>query len=597
MHDGLTGSELLILEALADGASACKRTNVFEPERKALAMRLDGKFLSDDDHFREEPFGVFFAIGQGFQAFHVRFRDVARGGMRLVRPRSDLQYARELDRMYEEAYGLAFAQQLKNKDIPEGGAKAVLLTTPGKCATQAAKAFVDSLLDLICSPAEQEFLFLGPDENVSGELIDWIVQRAKDRGYPMARAFMSSKPAAGINHKEYGVTSEGVIVFLEEALKAVGIDPRKDCFSVKITGGPDGDVAGNALKIIHREFGERVSVVGIADGSGCLEDESGLCWKELLNLVEKSLPVSEFDSALLGVSGRKRLVDDPDGAVQRDSMHHRVYADAFIPAGGRPRTMDESNWKRYLSDSGQPMSKVLVEGANLFVTPEARERLMEAGLLIVKDSSANKCGVICSSFEILASMLLTEDEFLERKEAFVRQVIERLRHLARREALLLFEEHRLKPSRSLQELSVEISTVMTRVADELMKEQDLVDSAWSDFCEELLSDYLPEAVREVSLERLNQLPSVYRAQVVATVLSRDLVYEQGIDFGAELSGLNLLEVIGAMIEEKERRRKLLLDLESSAFQGKDELAALLFHGLNLRSFLSNRVASAPAGTA
>ena len=44
--------------------------------------------------------------------------------------------------------------------------------------------------------------------------INWIVRRAAERGYPIPSAFMSSKPDAGINHKTYGVTSEGVQVGL-----------------------------------------------------------------------------------------------------------------------------------------------------------------------------------------------------------------------------------------------------------------------------------------------------------------------------------------------------------------------------------------------
>ena len=39
--------------------------------------------------------------------------------------------------------------------------------------------------------------------------IDWVIKRAAQRGYDTPAAFMSSKPRAGINHKEYGVTSEG----------------------------------------------------------------------------------------------------------------------------------------------------------------------------------------------------------------------------------------------------------------------------------------------------------------------------------------------------------------------------------------------------
>ena len=55
---------------------------------------------------------------------------------------------------------------------------------------------------------------------------------------------MSSKPGAGINHKAYGVTSEGVNVFLREALRRQGLDPARQRFRVVLTGGPDGDVAG-----------------------------------------------------------------------------------------------------------------------------------------------------------------------------------------------------------------------------------------------------------------------------------------------------------------------------------------------------------------
>ena len=76
---------------------------------------------------------------------------------------------------------------------------------------------------------------------------------------------MSSKPGNGINHKEFGVTSEGVAVYVAAALRDLSIDPSKDAFSVAITGGPDGDVGGNLLKILFRDC-ERASVVGVADG-------------------------------------------------------------------------------------------------------------------------------------------------------------------------------------------------------------------------------------------------------------------------------------------------------------------------------------------
>ena len=89
----------------------------------------------------------------------------------------------------------------------------------------------------------------------------------------------------------------------------------------------------------------------------------------------------------------------------RNTMHTRVKSDAFVPAGGRPNTINISNYKAFLDDEGVPCSPLIVEGANLFVTPMARRALFdEGGVLIVKDSSANKCGVITSSYVVFSNV-------------------------------------------------------------------------------------------------------------------------------------------------------------------------------------------------
>merc|ERR1719201_447901 len=104
--------------------------------------------------------------------------------------------------------------------------------------------------------------------------------------------------------------------------------------------------------------------------------------------------------------------------------------------------MHEGNWANFLDENGVPSSPLIVEGANIFITAEARRLLHEkAGVSIVKDSSANKCGVITSSYEICASMLLSEEEFLAIKTELVEDVLARLRELAKLEAELLFREY------------------------------------------------------------------------------------------------------------------------------------------------------------
>jgi glutamate dehydrogenase len=105
----------------------------------------------------------------------------------------------------------------------------------------------------------------------------WVAKRAEIRGLEHAATLMSSKPGSGINHKEFGVTSEGIFRWVSVVLPLIGVT-NDDAYTVKMTGGPDGDVAGNMLKIMHREHGERVKVVAISDGTGALHDADGLDW-------------------------------------------------------------------------------------------------------------------------------------------------------------------------------------------------------------------------------------------------------------------------------------------------------------------------------
>lgn len=460
------------------------KTNLFMEDRYSLGLRLDPRVMGED---RELPYGIVFAHGRKFDGYHVRFRDIARGGMRLVTPPTPEQYALESSHQYDECYGLAFAQQMKNKDIPEGGSKAVNLinvcglSEAGKhlVMRKSVKAFTDTLLDLIVDTEEtrerivdlygkKEILYLGPDEQVIPEDIDWVIDRARKRNYGVPAAFMSSKPRAGINHKEFGVTSEGVNVYLDVALRDVlNIDPTKQSFSVKMTGGPDGDVAGNELKILIREYGDNVKVVGIADHSGCAEDPYGLDHGELMRLMKASLCISHFDPSKLGSQGVLHDVSNEEGVKARNSMHNRLEADAFLPCGGRPNTIDINNYKSFLKEDGTPSAPLIVEGANLFTTEQARQALFDdAGVLIVKDSSANKGGVITSSYEICAAMLLSEEQFLDNKEQIVEEVLAKLRGLAAMEAKLLFREYEMY-SGSLPGISKVISDAINAATDAL----------------------------------------------------------------------------------------------------------------------------------
>jgi glutamate dehydrogenase len=305
-----------------------------------------------------------------------------------------------------------------------------------------------------------------------------------------------------------------------------------------------------------------------------------LCPAELLRLFKEELPLAAFDPELLSDDG-KLYVCDPAKNVSaaaaeealraRNTMHNRVIADAFIPAGGRPATMHIDNWKQFLRpDNGKPSSKLIVEGANLFLTPAARAAMhAETGIPIVKDSSANKCGVICSSFEIMSSMLLSDQEFanvktvLERTshllkhlrscdkhhklthdvisllhpdllsslfQELVEDVLVRLRLLAKREAELLFREFRSLPG-SLPDFSQRISLAINRVTDAIADDLDEHTGGDYDSMMHLVKSHMPEKLTEIAGASLNErVPKEYLKRAIASTLASHVVYREGVQF-------------------------------------------------------------------
>lgn len=570
-----------LLMKMCEAVQYTLKTNFFHPDRYSFALRADPKLIVEAD--KPMPFGVIFAAGRNFQFFHNRFRDIARGGLRVVTPPNTEQHGLESSKVYGEVYGLSWAQQLKNKDIPEGGSKAVcLVNTPNVSpenryqeSRKAIHASVDAILDLTVEEStkrmkdfygKQEVIFLGPDEQVVPTDCDWICHRAGQRGYPMPMAFMSSKVGAGINHKEFGVTSEGVAVYLESALNNVlGINPRTTPFTIKITGGPDGDVGGNLLKILHREFPKTAKVVGIADGMGVAEDADGLDLDELVRLFNASLPITHFNKDKLGKDGLVMKADNDEGIARRNTMVFRIKADAFVPAGGRPATINAKNWKQFLlADGKTPSSPLMVEGANIFTTPEARQLLHEnAGVTIVKDSSANKCGVVTSSCEVASSILLSTEEFLEHKEGLVKDVIAHLHVIAKAEAELLFREYKNYPG-ALPHFSERISNAINLTTDcitDHLADVNPGDPLWQELLP-LVKDNLPKKLQEVAWDRAEKkFPVQYMRNSMASTLASRMVYQEGIHLIETQPVEKLAERAISYYKESKKIKSLLEELE------------------------------------
>lgn len=77
----LEGARLLLLKML-EAVKSTLRTNFFNENRYGLALRIHPSIMINANS-PAQPYGVFFVNGRNFNAFHCRFRDIARGGIHI----------------------------------------------------------------------------------------------------------------------------------------------------------------------------------------------------------------------------------------------------------------------------------------------------------------------------------------------------------------------------------------------------------------------------------------------------------------------------------------------------------------------------------
>lgn len=544
-----------VLESLFAFHRSIRKTNFFKDEKICVSFRLDPSYLNLAD-YPERPCGIFFIFGKGFRGFHVRFREIARGGVRMVRSPSQADYDLNSDFIFDENYNLALTQQQKNKDIPEGGSKGTILLALGyqDKGETIFKQYIDGLLDLLLPHPQvidalgrEEIIFLGPDEGTA-ELMNWAAERARERGYRYWKAFTTGKKPelGGIPHDTYGMTTNGVREFVRGVREALGW--KEETTTKFQTGGPDGDLGSNEIRL------SREKMLAVIDGSGVLYDPAGIDRGELGRLALKRQTVKSFDRAKLSAQGFFVSVADrdvvlPDGTKVHNGTEFRnrfhffppLAADLFVPCGGRPRAITIGNWQEFFTEKGKPRARAIVEGANLFITQEARLRLEEKGIVVFKDSSANKGGVTSSSLEVLAALALSDEEFREMmtvrpggkippfRARYVEEIVSVIRLNARREFRVLWED-RQRTGRPLALLSDLLSDKINLMTDRIAA-SDLFENAR--LREAVVRRHCPPVLIEaVGLEQvLARVPGIYLRAVFASTLASGYVYEKGLAAG------------------------------------------------------------------
>ncbi|HVS12581.1 MAG TPA: Glu/Leu/Phe/Val dehydrogenase [Thermoanaerobaculia bacterium] len=293
----------------------------------------------------------------------------------------------------DEVFRLARAMTWKNAlaGLRHGGGKSGILADPKvpnkeTLIRQFARA-IESLDGYIPGPD------MGTDETAMGWVRDEI-----------GRSVGLSKVLGGIPLDQVGATGYGLAICGEVAQEFC--DVKLQGARVCVQG------FGNVGQHVARFLAERGAILTIAsDLDGTVYDPEGIDVERLIQHKQETGKVTIYEK------GQK---------LRRDAFIDLDH-DIFVPAA-RPDVIDETNAPRL-------KCRLILQGANIPVTPRAERILHGRGVLSVPDFVANAGGVICAAVEYQGGT---------QKQAFA-TIEEKIRENTR-EVLQLAQSHSQMPT-------------------------------------------------------------------------------------------------------------------------------------------------------
>lgn len=441
-----------ILRSLLAMIKATQRTNFYRRSadgqlRREISFKLDPSQIPDlpDPKPRHEMW----VYSPRVEGVHLRFGDIARGGLRWSDRRADFR---------TEILGLVKAQEVKNAVIVPVGAKggfvAKQLPDPqvdragwmaeGKSAYQ---AFIGATLDLtdnlvdgqlVETPevtrrdGDDSYLVVAADKGTAS-FSDLANQISLDRGFWLGDAFASGG-STGYDHKAMGITARGAWESVKRHFRELGIDTQSQDFTVVGVGDMSGDVFGNGMLLSphirlvaafdHRHifidpdpdaaatFVERQRLFNLPRSSWADFDTSLLSpGGGVFDRTAKSIPLSGEISRALGI--------DPNvsALVPTELIRHILQAPVDLLWNGgigtyvKAQTETATDVGDKANDSVrvngcQLRCRVVGEGGNLGFTQLGRIEAAKNGVRINTDAVDNSAGVDTSDHEVNLKILL-----------------------------------------------------------------------------------------------------------------------------------------------------------------------------------------------
>jgi glutamate dehydrogenase (NAD(P)+) len=321
----------------------------------------------------------------GHRVQHNLSRGPAKGGLR-YHPRADLEEVRALAMWMTWKCALV--------DVPFGGAKGGVAVDPRTLSLgelqRVTRRFATELQGLIGPDTD----IPAPDMGTNAQTMAWIMDTVSmHAGYTVPGVVTGKPIGLGGSEARADATGLGVMITAERALGEHDI--TLDGASVAVQGF--GNVGEAAARLIHEAGGR---LVAITDVGGGVANPGGLDPAALkAHLAETG--------SIAGAPGTEPIDNDALLAME---------VDLLVLAALEGQVTAEN--------AGAVQAKVIAEGANGPVTPDADPILARRGIVTVPDILCNAGGVIVSYFEWVQNL----QSFAWPRE----QVVERLRGMLNR---------------------------------------------------------------------------------------------------------------------------------------------------------------------
>ncbi|RPI37705.1 MAG: Glu/Leu/Phe/Val dehydrogenase [Nitrospiraceae bacterium] len=291
----------------------------------------------------------------------------------------------------QEIMRLARAMTLKNSiaGLPHGGGKAGIIAEPNHPRKEFYFRFFSKQIKHL-----YEYI-PGPDMGSNEEAMAWVydeIQRAA--GLP--------EELGGIPLDKLGATGFGLSVCAGIAAPYAGINLKGA--RVAVQG------FGSVGKAAARFLSEKGAVlVAASDTGGTIYNPDGIDYRELINLKESSMSVTEYKKGV--IKGREDIF----------SLDVEILIPAAIPDVIHKGNVDSVK------------ARLVLQGANIPVTQEAEEALQKKGILSIPDFIANAGGVIMAAMEYEKK---TEKEAFEAIATRIRDNTRRILEKSEKEKIL-----------------------------------------------------------------------------------------------------------------------------------------------------------------